>query len=157
MLVRHRVNERDKRGGKKLLDVPGDHFQALVTSVPSTQTSELAVWRYYNGCADCENVINQQGFALPTLCHVLWAMGAALVLAALTYNLTVLFQRHLGWQQKVTVQSLRYWLFVTAGVLSHLSGRTTIKLAVHLDNPGSRWISTFSVVETFCPKRFSSF
>jgi len=38
--------------------------------------------------------------------------------------------RQLGWQQKVTIQTLRYWLFVTAGVLSHPAGRTTIKLAV---------------------------
>ena len=34
---------------------------------------------------------------------------AALSLATLTYNLTVLFQRHLGWQTKVTVHSLRFW------------------------------------------------
>ena len=44
----------------------------------------------------------------------------------------MLFQRHLGWQhgQRPTVQSLRYWLFVTPGVLSHPAGKTTIKLAV---------------------------
>ena len=91
------------------------------------------MWRYYNGRADCENVIKelQQGFGLTTLClRSFWATEAALSLAALTYNLTVLFQRHLGWQQKVTIQSLRYWLFVTAGVLSHPAGRTTVKLAV---------------------------
>ena len=29
-----------------------------------------------------------------------------------------------------TVGSLRYWLFVTAGVLTHPQGQTTIKLAV---------------------------
>ena len=51
-------------------------------------------------------------------------------LASLTYNLIVLFERHLGWQQKVTIQSLRFWLFVTAGVLSHPGGKTTVKLAV---------------------------
>jgi len=133
VLIRHRVDERDRRGGKRLLEVPGYHFQALVTSLPPTQMSGLAVWRYYNGRADCENVIKelQQGFALPTLClRSFWATEAALSLATLTYNLTVLFQRHLGWQQKVTVQSLRYWLFITAGVLSHPAGKTTIKLAV---------------------------
>jgi hypothetical protein len=41
----------------------------------------------------------QYGFALPTLClHSFWATEAALSLATLTYNLTILFQRHLGWQ-----------------------------------------------------------
>ena len=133
VLIRHRVREDNRRGGKCLLDVPGYHFQALVTSLPAALHPPLAVWRYYNGRADCENVIKelQSGFALPTLClEKFWATEAALSLATLTYNLTVLFQRHLGWQQKVTIHSLRFWLFVTAGVLSYAQGKTTIKLAV---------------------------
>ncbi len=51
-------------------------------------------------------------------------------MATLTYNLSVLFQRPVGWQQKVTIHTLRFWLFVTAGVLSQPQGKTTIKLAV---------------------------
>lgn len=133
VLIRHRVREDESRGGKRLLDVPGYRFQALVTSLPTATHPPLAVWRYYNGRADCENVIKElrEGFALPTLClGRFWASEAALSLATLTYNLTVLFQRHLGWQQKVTIQSLRFWLFVTAGVLSHPAGKMTVKLAV---------------------------
>ena len=133
VLIRHRVREDAGRVGKQLLDVPGYRFQALVTSLPAAAHPPLAVWRYYNGRADCENVIKelQSGFALPTLClEKFWASEAALSLATLTYNLTVLFQRHLGWQQKVTIHSLRFWLFVTAGVLSCPQGKTTIKLAV---------------------------
>jgi len=134
VLIRHRVHEpEDTRAGKRLLDVPGYRFQTLVTSLPATTHQPLAVWRYYNGRADCENVIKElrEGFALPTLClEKFWATEAALSLATLTYNLSVLFQRHLGWQQKVTIHSLRFWLFVTAGVLSYPRGKTTIKLAV---------------------------
>lgn len=132
VLIRHRVADKDRAGGKKLLDVPGYLFQALVTSLPTT-TPPLEVWRHYNGRADCENVIKElrEGFALPTLClKKFWATEAAISLAAMTYNLTVLFQRHLGWQKKVTIQSLRFWLFITAGVLSHPGGKTAIKLAV---------------------------
>lgn len=133
VLIRHRVREDQTRGGKRLLDVPGYRFQALVTSLPAARHPPLEVWRHYNGRADCENVIKElrEGFALPTLClEKFWSTEAALSLAALTYNLTVLFQRHLGWQQKVTIHSLRFWLFVTAGVLSHPGGKTTVKLAV---------------------------
>ena len=86
--------------------------------------------RLRGGRADCENVIKelQTGFALPTLClEQFWASEAALSLASLTYNLTVLFQRHLGWQQKVTLRNLRFRLFVTAGGLSHPAGKTTVK------------------------------
>jgi hypothetical protein len=132
VLLRHRVSEDESRGGKLLLDVPGYKFQALVTSLPAATHPPLAVWRYYNGRADCENVIRElhEGFALSTLClEKFWATEAALSLATLTYNLTVLFQRHLGWQKHATVASLRFWLFVTAGVLSHPAGKTTVKLA----------------------------
>ena len=133
VLIRHQVGEDESRGGKRLLDVPGYRFQALVTSLPRATHRPLAVWRHYNGRADCENVIKElrEGFALPSLClQSFWATEAALSLATLTYNLTVLFQRHLGWQRKVTVASLRFWLFVTAGVLSHPAGKPTVKLAV---------------------------
>ena len=126
MLLRHRVSDDEERGGKRLLDVPGYRFQALVTSLPRATHPPLAVWRYYNGRADCENVIKelQAGFALPTLClESFWASEAALSLACLTYNLIVLFERHLGWQQKVTLGNLRFWLFVTAGVLSSSRGQ----------------------------------
>ena len=134
VLIRHRVREEDGGcAGKRLLDVPGYRFQALVTSWPGASHPPLAVWRHYNGRADCENVIKElrEGFALPTLClENFWATEAAMSLAVVTYNLTVLFQRHLGWQTKVTIHSLRFWLFVTAGVLSHPGGKTTVKLAV---------------------------
>ena len=132
ILLRHRIADRPEAGGKKLIEVPGYLFQALVTSWPTT-VPPLAVWRDYNGRADCENVIKelQQGFALPTLClRSFWATEAALSLATLTYNLTVLFQRHLGWQTKVTIHSLRFWLFINPGIVAHPAGRTTIRLAV---------------------------
>ena len=132
ILIRHRLVDRPEATGKKLFDVPGYVFQALVTSWPPS-LSPLDVWRDYNGRADCENVIKelQQGFALPTLClRCFWATEAALSLATLTYNLTVLFQRYLGWQTKVTIHSLRFWLFITPGIIAHPGGKTTIKLAV---------------------------
>lgn len=36
-LIRHRVSEGPEAGGKKLLDVPGYVFQALVTSLPASE------------------------------------------------------------------------------------------------------------------------
>jgi hypothetical protein len=132
ILIRHRQADRPEAGGKKLFEMPGYLFQALVTSLPTT-VPPLAVWRDYNGRANCENVIKelQHGFALPTLClRSFWATEAALSLACLAYNLTVLFQRALGWQTNVTIQSLRFWLFITPGIIAHPAGKTTIKLAL---------------------------
>ena len=132
VLIRHRTADRPEAGGKKLIDEPGYKFQALVTNL-SPSTPPLEVWRFYNGRADCENVIKelQDGFAAQSLClDRFWSTEAALCLATLTYNLSVLFQRHLGWRDKVTIHTLRFWLFVTPGLISHPAGKTTIKLAV---------------------------
>jgi hypothetical protein len=53
-----------------------------------------------------------------------------LALAVIAYNLTVLFQRHLGWQTKVTIHTLRFWLFVTGGLVAKPAGQLTVKIAV---------------------------
>ena len=132
LLIRHRVAEKKRAGGKWLLECPGYLFPALVTNRPAS-VLPIAVWREYNGRAGCENVIQEwdSGFGLPQLIgRKFGATEAALSLAVLSYNRTVLFQRHLGWLEKVTVHTLRYRLFVTAGVWSHPAGKTTIKLAV---------------------------
>ena len=132
ILIRRRTEEKGRGGGKMLLDVPGYLFQALVTNLPPS-TPPLEVWRFYNQRADCENVIKElaSGFGLSTLiCRKFFSTEAVLSLAVLTYNLTVLFQRHLGWLQKVTIHSLRFWLFITPGIISHPANKTTIKLAV---------------------------
>lgn len=131
--IRHRLKEkRSRSGGKLLLDCPGYLYQVLVTNLPRT-VPPLAVWRDYNGRAACENVIKEldQGYGLPELiCKDFWATEAALSFGVLTHNLIVLFERRLGWLEAVTLGSLRYWLFVTAGIISRPQGKTTIKLAV---------------------------
>lgn len=104
----------------------------LVTNLPRT-VPPLEVWRDYNGRAACENVIKELGAGdgLPQLvCRDFWATEAALSFGVLAHNLIVLFERKLGWLEAVTLGSLRYWLFVTAGVISQPQGRTTIKIAV---------------------------
>jgi hypothetical protein len=131
--IRHRVKEKNNRaGGKLLIDCPGYLYQVLVTNLPLS-VPPLEVWRDYNGRAACENMIKEldAGYGLPDLvCHGFWATEAALSFGVLTHNLVVLFERKLGWLDAVTLGSLRYWLFVTAGIISHPQGKTTIKLAV---------------------------
>ena len=133
ILIRHRLKDKTGRaGGKTLFDCPGYLYQALVTNLPLT-VPPLAVWREYNGRAACEGVIKEldAGYGLPQLaCKTFWATEAVLSFGVLAHNLVVLFERKLGWQTAVTVGSLRYWLFVTAGVLSQPQGQITIKLAV---------------------------
>ena len=136
ILIRHRLTEKTRTGGKMLLECPGYAYQALVTSLPPSR-SPIEVWRDYNGRAGVENVIKElvHGFGLPKLCcQSFWATEAALSLAVLTYNLSVLFMRHLGWLEKLTIGTLRFRLFSTAGILSHAQGGTHIKLGIPLRN-----------------------
>lgn len=132
ILVRHKVEEKGRAGGKKLLDVPGYLFQALVTSLPD-RVEPLDVWRDYNQRAGCEGVIKEldQHYALPKLIVTsFWGTEAALSLAVFSYNLIVLFERKLGWLEKVSLGSLRFWLFLTPGKLVQPQGRKTLRLAV---------------------------
>jgi Transposase DDE domain group 1 len=81
ILIRHRVEENNRSGGKVLLDCPGYHFQALVTNLPFS-VEPIEVWRDYNGRAGIERVIKEldYGFGLPQLCCAkFWATESGLV------------------------------------------------------------------------------
>lgn len=135
ILIRRRIEEKKRGGGKLLLECPGYHFQALVTNLAAARVSGLEVWLDYNGRAGIEGVIKelQHGFGLAGLCcQKFFATEAALGLAALSYNLSVLFLRHLGWLDRVTIATLRYRLFQCAGLISRGQGRVTVKLSVPL-------------------------
>jgi len=136
ILLRHRIADKQaagqRTGGKPLLDCPGYLYQGLVTNLPAS-VPPIQVWRRYNPRAGCEEVIKQldADFALPKLClEKFWSTEAALSLAILSYNLVQLFQRHLGWLDRVTAATLRFRLFHTGGIISETGGVTTIRLAV---------------------------
>jgi hypothetical protein len=132
VLIRHRVKDKERPCGKKLVDCPGYLYQAMVTNLPQ-RVRPIEVWREYNGRAGCEEVIKQldADFGLPQLClEKFWSTEAALSLAILSYNLCVLFQRRLGWLDRVTAATLRYRLFTTGGIISRTAGRLTIRLGV---------------------------
>jgi hypothetical protein len=132
IVIRHRTGQSGRSGGKMLFDCPGYRYQGLVTNL-SLAEKPLAVWREYNGRAACENIIKElnAGYGLPDLvCKDFWGTEAALSLGVLAHNLIVLFERKLGWLDAVTIGTLRFWIFVTAGVISHAQGKTTIRLAV---------------------------
>jgi len=145
ILLRHRVADKQaagqRTGGKRLVDCPGYLYQALVTNLPSS-VAPLEVWRQYNPRAGCEEVIKQldADFALSKLClQKFWSTEAALSLAILSYNLTQLFQRHLGWMDRVTAATLRFRLFTTGGIISQKAGVTTIRLAVRDPQQRAWW------------------
>ena len=130
ILLRRRLGTAG--GGKLLIDCPGYKYQALLTNLPPSR-SALEVWRDYHGRAGIEGVIKElkAGFGLPGLCcKKFFATEAALSLCVFTDNLTVLFARHLGWLERVSIGTLRYRLFGCAGIISRAQGGTTLKLGI---------------------------
>ena len=98
VLLRHRIADNQRAGGKQLIDTPGYLDQTLVTSLPPSERP-IAVWREYNGRAGCEKVSKplDADFALRHLClKGFWAIEAALSWAIVGHNLCTLFQRKLG-------------------------------------------------------------
>ena len=153
LLIRHSRRERPDAGGKPLLHCPGYSFQVLVTSLPQT-VGGLEVWRRYNGRAGTENVIKEldASFALPQIClEEFYATEAAMSLAVLTYNLCILFQRHLGWAERVNAATLRFRLFSAGGIISLSGGYTTIRLAVRAGPLREWWIQLLEKIT--CPFR----
>ena len=132
VLIRHQVKQRPEAGGRELIECPGYRFQALITSLP-TSVDGLMVWRRYNGRAGCENIIKElaTSYALPQLClGKFFATEAALSLSVMAYNLCVLFQQRVGWEDRVNTATLRQRLFMIGGVISRSGGYLTVRLAV---------------------------
>lgn len=153
VLVRHKVVERPAAGGRTLLECPGYRYQVLVTSLPLS-VKGLEVWRRYNGRADCENIIKEldASYGLPQLSlGGFYSTEAALILSVLSYNLCQLFQKHLGWQDRVTTSTLRYRLFTTGGVASRRGGYPTLRLAVPEGSIRKWWRRLFEKIT--CPIR----
>ena len=152
VVIRRRLPSGRRGGGKSLFDCPGYVFQALVTNLPN-QIDALTVWRDYNGRAGAESVIKELDghFALPHLClEKFWSTEAALSFAVLSYNLAILFQRHLGWLDRVSAGTLKYRLFHTGGVLSYRGGVLTLRLAVPPDQR-AWWRRLLEKIGSFWP------
>lgn len=142
IVIRQKIAERPEAGGKRLLELPGYRFQALLTNLPA-HWSALAVWRRYHGRADVENRIKELGhqFGVRGLCcRKFWATEALCHLALVAYNLCVLLQRHLGLLEKVELGTLRWRLFGRAAVWSRAAGRSTLKLAVRGETARQWWL-----------------
>jgi hypothetical protein len=92
VVIRELIKERPESRGRKLIDVPGYTFHALVTSLGWEPED---VWRFYNGRADSENRIKEvaeqygaKGFCVRNF----YGTEAALRLICLLYNLMAIFK-----------------------------------------------------------------
>jgi DNA-directed RNA polymerase subunit N (RpoN/RPB10) len=136
IILRRRDRPERSGGGKKLLDVPGYKFQALLTNLPKN-VGPLAVWKRYNGRADVENRIKELShqYGLKSFCcRKFWATEAALSLAVIASNLARLFQMQIQGAERVELKTLRLRFFTRAAIFSRAQGRMNLRFAI-----GAKW------------------
>lgn len=130
VLVRELISERPDARGRKLIDVPGYTFHAIVTTLdwkPET------VWRFYNSRADSENRIKEvaehygaKGFCVRNF----YGTEAALRLICLLYNLMAIFKVEVLKKPELMINRLRNEIFAVGGILGMEGGRATLRLAL---------------------------
>jgi hypothetical protein len=153
LVILRRREKPHSGGGKKLLDVPGYKFQALLTNLPG-QVAPVDIWRRYNGRADVENRIKELAhqYGLKSFCcQKFWATEAALNMAVIASNLARLFQMHISGAERVELKTLRLRFFARAAVFSRAQGRNTLRFSI-AQKWRERWLQTVAKLrETFHP------
>ena len=130
IVVRQRLFERPDAAGRRLFDIPGCTFHAVITNL-SLPPEE--VWRFYNRRADCENRIKELDFAADGFCLSSFSgTEAVLQLNALPFNLIAAFKDEVLHDGSPTVGALRHSLFVL-GVLADKTRYPLASLLERLD------------------------
>ena len=155
LIILRRREKPHGGGGKKLLDVPGYKFQALLTNLPAS-IGPVEIWRRYNGRADVENRIKELAhqYGLKSFCcQKFWATEAALNMAIIASNLARLFQMHIHGAERVELKTLRLRFFARAAVFSRAQGRNNLRFAI-ARKWRERWMQTVAKLkESFYPNQ----
>jgi hypothetical protein len=117
VVVRELLLERPDAAGRRLFDLPGYTFHAVVTNL---SLPPEGVWRFYNGRADCENRIKELklDFAADGFClRSFQGTEAVLQLNCLLFNLLTAFKDEVLEDPSPTLGKLRHSLFVLGGLL----------------------------------------
>jgi len=138
VVVREELRERPAAKGRRLLDVPGYTFHAVVTSLPHRPED---VWRFYNDRADCENRIKElkddfgaDGFCLQSFDGT----EAVFRLNCFLFNLLADFKRNVTADEKPRLATLRSNLLVVGAILGADGREPVLRLGLR-----GRWRHAF--------------
>lgn len=123
--VRERIAERPEARGRKLIEVPGYTFHAVVTTL---ELDAVEVWRFYNSRAESENRIKElkEDFGADGFClQSFYGTEAVFRLICGLYNLLAEFKRELLPVPTPRLHTLRHELLVVGGILG-ADGRTPV-------------------------------
>jgi hypothetical protein len=123
--VRERIAERPQARGRKLIEVPGYTFHAVVTTL---ELDAVEVWRFYNSRAESENRLKElkEDFGADGFClQSFYGTEAVFRLICCLYNLLAEFKRDLLPVPTQRLHTLRHELLVVGGILG-AKGRTPV-------------------------------
>jgi len=129
-VVRELIQERPEARGRRLFEVPGYTFHAVVTTLPLAPED---VWRFYNHRADSENRLKElkddfgaRGFSL----QAFDGTEAAFRLICFLFNLVALFKRDVTHNERPQLSTLRARLLVVGAVLGARGRRPVLRLGL---------------------------
>jgi hypothetical protein len=130
VVVRERLRERPDARGRKLLEVPGYTFHAVVTTLALPAAE---VWRFYNHRAESENRIKElkedfgaNGFCLQSF-H---GTEAVFRLICCLYNLFAEFKRDIVRDNTARLLTLRHQVLVVGAILGAEGRRRVLRLGL---------------------------
>jgi hypothetical protein len=131
--IRRRLDPKEPKRGKqlKLLEAEGYSFQLIVTNL---DLAPEAVWRFYNGRCNVENLIKEGrlGFSMDEVCSHHYAANALHCwLALLAGNLLGWLGERLELPRRESIASLREKLLRIPARLIRTGRQWVLKLSMH--------------------------
>jgi hypothetical protein len=130
VVVRERLIERPQARGRKLLDVPGYMFHAVVTTLALPAAD---VWRFYNHRAESENRIKElkEDFGADGFCvRSFHGTEAVFRLICCLYNLFAEFKRDIVRDSATRLLTLRHQVLVVGAILGADGRRRVLRLGL---------------------------
>ncbi len=130
VVVRELIQDRPEARGRRLFEIPGYTFHAVVTTLPLPPED---VWRFYNSRADSENRLKElkddfgaRGFSL----QAFDGTEAAFRLICFLFNLVALFKRDITRNERPQLATLRARLLVVGAILGARDRRPVLRLGL---------------------------
>ena len=141
VVVREEIRERPEAKGRRLIDVPGYTFHALVTTL---ELSPVDAWHFYNGRADSENRFKElkEDFGADGFCLQSFdGTEAAFRLICFLFNLIADFKREVTRDESPRLMTLRSQVLVVGAILGADGRKAVLRLGLR-----GRWRERFAVL-----------
>lgn len=130
VVVREELRERPDAKGRRLVEVPGYTFHAVVSTLP---LSAVETWRFYNGRSDCENRLKElkEDFGADGFCLQSFdGTEAVFRLVCFLFNVVALFKREVTRHEASRLGTLRAELLVVGSSVGADGRKPVLRLGL---------------------------